>query len=52
MKEKVIICGREITQEDIETAIFIVDNFGGFSRKELTSKDIILKNMQNHIVQT
>lgn len=37
MKEKVVISGREITQEDIKTAIYIVDNFGGFSRKELAN---------------
>ena len=37
MKEKVVISGREITQEDIKTAIYIVDNFGSFSRKEMAN---------------
>ena len=37
MKEKVVISGREITQKDIDTVIFIVDNFGNLSRKELAN---------------
>ena len=35
MGEKVVISGREITDEDIRTAIYIVDTFGGFSRRQL-----------------
>lgn len=35
MQEKIAICGRIITEKDIETAIFIVDNFGSLSRTEL-----------------
>lgn len=37
MDEKVIISGRKITEEDIETVIFIVDTFGGFSRREIAN---------------
>lgn len=37
MGEKVVISGREITEEDIETVIFIVDTFGGFSRREIAN---------------
>lgn len=35
MEEKLIISGRLITQEDIKTVIFIVETFGGFSRREI-----------------
>ncbi len=35
MKEKIVICGRDISEKDIETTVFIVDNFGSFSRTEL-----------------
>lgn len=35
MEERLIISGREISEEDIETTVYIVKNFGGFSRKEI-----------------
>lgn len=35
MEKKIIISGREITQNDFNTAIYIVDTFGNFSRREL-----------------
>lgn len=37
MGEKVVISGRTITEEDIETAIFIVDTYGSLNRKELAN---------------
>lgn len=37
MIEEVVISGRRFTEEDIETAIFIVETYGNFSRKELAN---------------
>jgi hypothetical protein len=37
MEKQIVISGRSITEEDIETALFIVDTYGSFSRKELAN---------------